>query len=271
MAARRRPVRFGSLIALLGVIVALGWLANVFKSLPRDQVNALVTVAIVIGAGIVLWFFLGKRFPEKKLDAAVATHLDALLKRRAQLLRQDAYGRTKTEKWEDEIGYFLREHVVPTLRMRERRTLVRQHARAVARVGEQVTKAAATRSVFEAFSDRMTPMEFEAFCAEELRRNGWIATVTQTSRDQGVDVIAVKDGRRVVLQCKLYGKPVGNKAVQEAAAGRAHERAAFGAVVSNIGYTAAAQQLAATNGILLLHYSELARLEEKLAAPPTAS
>jgi restriction system protein len=54
----------------------------------------------------------------------------------------------------------------------------------------------------------------------------------------------IKNNVRVVLQCKLYGGPVGNKAVQEAAAGRAHERADFGIVVTNNRYTSAAEQLA---------------------------
>jgi restriction system protein len=85
------------------------------------------------------------------------------------------------------------------------------------------------------------------------------------SRDQGVDVVAEKDGCRVVLQCKLYARPVGNKAVQETAAGRAYEQADYGAVVTNHKYTLAAEQLAATNGVLLLHYRDLPDLENLLA------
>ena len=95
-------------------------------------------------------------------------------------------------------------------------------------------------------------------------RAGWEASVTMQSRDQGVDVIAEKNGLRVVLQCKLYARPVGNKSVQEAAAGRAHERAHRGAVVTNNSYTPSAEQLAATNGILLLHYRDLENLEALL-------
>ena len=81
-------------------------------------------------------------------------------------------------------------------------------------------------------------------------------------------MIAERAGKRVVLQCKLYSGPVGNGAVQEIAAGRAHERADFGAVVTNSRYTAPAEQLAATNSILLLHYRDLLRLEEMLPTRP---
>ncbi len=76
-----------------------------------------------------------------------------------------------------------------------------------------------------------------------------------------MDVVAEKNHVRVVLQCKLYKRPVGNKAVQEAAAARAHERANFGFVVSNSKYTQDAEQLASTNSILLLHYSDLRNLD----------
>ena len=80
------------------------------------------------------------------------------------------------------------------------------------------------------------------------------------SRDQGVDVVAEKDDVRVVIQCKKYARPVGNKSVQEVAAARAHEQARYGIVVTNNRYTPAAEQLASTNGILLLHYSDLQNL-----------
>ena len=51
----------------------------------------------------------------------------------------------------------------------------------------------------------------------------------------------------VVLQCKLYARPVGNKAVQEVAAARTFYDAGFAAVVSNADYTEAARRLARRN------------------------
>jgi len=56
----------------------------------------------------------------------------------------------------------------------------------------------------------MTPIKFETCCADYLRARGWKAKLTQTSGDQGVDVLARKNGKLVVLQCKLHSKPVGN-------------------------------------------------------------
>ena len=79
-------------------------------------------------------------------------------------------------------------------------------------------------------------------------------------------MIAQKDDIRVVLQCKLYSAPVGNKAVQEIVAGKAHEQAHHGDVVTNNRYTSAAEELASTNGVLLLHYSDLVKLEALLSS-----
>jgi hypothetical protein len=93
--------------------------------------------------------------------------------------------------------------------------------------------------------------------------------VTMQSRDQGVDVVAEKSGVRVVLQCKLYARPVGNKSVQEASAARAHEQADYGIVVSNNRYTQDAEQLASANKIILLHYTDLANLDDIIRLRPS--
>ena len=92
---------------------------------------------------------------------------------------------------------------------------------------------------------------------------GWQADATPPGADQGADVIAEQAGCRLVLQCKWVSRPVGNRAVQEAAAARAFYGASLAAVVSNQPYTSAAIQLAAGNGIRLLHHADLATL-----APP---
>jgi len=145
--------------------------------------------------------------------------------------------------------------------------LARERTMVVDLIQSRVEAAMQDQPAFQGFRDDLTAAEFEGFCAEELRRVGWNARVTMQSRDQGVDVVAEKSGVRIVLQCKLYAqRPVGNKAVQEAAAGRAHEQASYGIVVTNNRYTSAAEQLASTNGILLLHYRDLPNIDDILAS-----
>jgi restriction system protein len=115
------------------------------------------------------------------------------------------------------------------------------------------------------YRDAMTPEEFEHFCAAVLRRRGWSARVTQFSGDQGVDVVAEKRGLRIVVQCKKYSRPVGNRAVQEIVAAIAHENAGRGVVVATADYTPAARRLAASNNILLLRHNDLHRIDRLLA------
>ena len=83
--------------------------------------------------------------------------------------------------------------------------------------------------------------------------------LTGASRDQGADLIAERGGDRLVVQCKLLSRPVGNYAVQEVVAARSHHLCNRAAVVSNQRFTASAIELAATNNVELWHWSELAR------------
>lgn len=115
------------------------------------------------------------------------------------------------------------------------------------------------------FRDDMSPDEFEHYCAALLRQARWRADVTPASGDQGVDIVAEKRGLRIVVQCKMYSKPVGNRAVQEIVAGIAHVDAQRGVVVTTVGYTPAAEALAASNNVLLLHHSQLHRIDRLLA------
>ena len=100
--------------------------------------------------------------------------------------------------------------------------------------------------------DHMDGHEFEYFCADLLLKNGYDkAEVTPGSGDQGIDVIAYKDGIKFGVQCKCYTSDIGNKAVQEAYSGKEFYGCHIGAVLSNRFFTQAAKQLASRNRILL--------------------
>jgi restriction system protein len=119
--------------------------------------------------------------------------------------------------------------------------------------------------------ESITPREFEQHCADYLSLRGWQAHATKYSGDQGADVIAKKSGIVVVLQCKKYTKPVSNKAVQEVYAARAFVGAAKAAVVSNQSYTESARLLAKKTGVLLLHYTDLERLDSLISLNSTSN
>tara|TARA_B100001250_G_C19796760_1_gene789083 strand:+ start:1549 stop:2472 length:924 start_codon:yes stop_codon:yes gene_type:complete len=107
------------------------------------------------------------------------------------------------------------------------------------------------------YSEEMDPFEYESYCANQFIKNGWDASATQGTSDQGVDVIAKKDGIVLVAQCKKYSKPVGNKAVQEIVAGIKFYNANRGLVITNSSFTESAKKLASANDIKLLHHTEI--------------
>lgn len=100
--------------------------------------------------------------------------------------------------------------------------------------------------------DRMEGHQFEHFCAHLLSKNGFVEVdVTKGSGDQGIDIIAYKDGVKFGIQCKCYSSDVGNKAVQEAYAGKTYYSCHVGAVLTNRYFTHSAIDLSNSNGILL--------------------
>lgn len=100
--------------------------------------------------------------------------------------------------------------------------------------------------------DYMTGEEFEIFIAQILRSTGFYnINLTKGSGDQGVDILAEKDGIKYAFQCKRYDKPVGNKAVQEVFAGKFYYHCHTAVVVTNNYFTQSAKELAYENGVVL--------------------
>lgn len=100
--------------------------------------------------------------------------------------------------------------------------------------------------------DLMEGHEFEYFCADLLRKNGFHdVEVTRGSGDQGIDVIAYKDGMKYGVQCKCYGSDIGNKAVQEAFSGKTFYDCHVAAVLTNRYFTKSAKELSNMNKVLL--------------------
>lgn len=100
--------------------------------------------------------------------------------------------------------------------------------------------------------DLMEGHEFEYYCADLLRRAGFLEVeVTRGSGDYGVDILAELGGVTYAVQCKRYDGPVGVKAVQEAYAGRDYYDRMVGAVMTNQYFTRPAVEVARKLKILL--------------------
>lgn len=118
--------------------------------------------------------------------------------------------------------------------------------------------------------DHMNGIDFEGWCQRLLIINNYKNTSsTKASNDQGVDILAEKDGVRYAFQCKCYSTDLGNKPVQEVNAGKAIYRCHVGVVITNRYFTQGAKDAAEATGTLLWDRDYLSGLiEEALKIPP---
>ena len=112
--------------------------------------------------------------------------------------------------------------------------------------------------------DSMEGHDFEYWCADLLRKNGYEnVEVTPGSGDQGIDVLAEKDGIKYAIQCKCYSKDLGNTPVQEAEAGRVFYGCHVGVVMTNRYFTKGAKELAKKTRTILWDRDRLEEMLEK--------
>ncbi len=112
--------------------------------------------------------------------------------------------------------------------------------------------------------DQMDGHQFEYYCAELLRKNGFEnVEITKGSGDQGIDILAHKDGIRYAIQCKCYSSDLGNKPVQEAFAGKSIYRCHVAAVLTNRFFTQGAIDAADATGVLLWDRNKLKSFMDK--------
>lgn len=109
--------------------------------------------------------------------------------------------------------------------------------------------------------DKMSGNDFEKWCANLLLRNNFTQIeITPSSGDQGVDIIAVKDGKKYAIQCKRYNQKLGNKPVQEVHAGKTIYGCNIAVVVTNNYFTNGGKEAARALGVELWDRDVLQRM-----------
>jgi len=204
----------------------------------------------------------------QKIAASTEEHLDVLVKNRLCMVSKDAYGVVHEEKWHVECDYFLDKVVTRSFDEEElnRYALYDSETRVdMTTIIDDIVsvKQEAVEHEME-YNHDMDPNHYEQFCAVLARKCGWDAITTSGSGDQGADIVARKAGHTLVIQCKKYSKPVGNKAVQEVIAAREYMQADSAAVVSNSTYTKSAKALAHASQVHLLHHVDLLKLDKNI-------
>ena len=139
------------------------------------------------------------------------------------------------KRWENE-----HKHLLQALEKEKKAAIAKERAEKRRKtIALKKAQSALTKS-----TEKMTGAEFEVFIAHLFQKLGYKAEVTKLSGDQGVDVIAERDGIRIGIQAKCYSEPVGNAAVQEVIAGTSFYKLDKGFVVTNSSFTPAAKRLA---------------------------
>jgi len=252
---------FGFLGCLLLLVFLQGFskdsfLVSIFKTL------------LILGLGFVFFLLLGgmlnslKREPSKyeketmdKCKEVIKKHAPELIAKRRQLIKDKGYGVKDDTEWQKEKIFFIdqvvRKKVVTfMISTNELLPLIDSTLR------EETPGLLSNLSRPE----HGNPIAFENYCAGILEKHGWTVVTTKASGDQGADVIASKNGKKIVLQCKQYRGAVGNAAVQEVYSAMSHYGAQQAAVVTESKYTQAARSLASSTGVLLLGPEDLANL-----------
>jgi restriction system protein len=228
-------------------------------------VLSFIALALIVSVISIRRMMRGAAGLQLKIESAVSKHRVALVRQRRMLVRLDPYGNEILGAWNKEVAHFVESVILPTLTQSEFETAQNTatlNAMLDKLLFDPVAKAVKEKAAGDReFNSSMLPKEFEAHCAMVLSSVGWHATTTKATGDQGADVVAEKEGHRVVLQMKLLSTPVGNKAVQEAHSAKSHYKASAAVVVTNSSFTPSAQQLAQSTGVLLLHHSDLSELE----------
>ena len=112
--------------------------------------------------------------------------------------------------------------------------------------------------------DTMEGHDFEYYCADLLKKNGFInVAVTQGSGDHGIDILAEKDDISYAIQCKCYSSNIGNAAIQQALAGKKFYKRDIAVVLTNQYFTTQAKEEAEVFGVKLWDRDKLNELIEK--------
>jgi restriction system protein len=200
---------------------------------------------------------------QESLESVLTKHHEALMARIRQTLRRDPYGNLLVAKALDELQYFFKTVVL--------RMLINLTSDDQAFLQNAFT-AWVHKLDFEkifAGSNQLPPrnngLAYERRVASLLTDLGYSVSFTPESGDQGVDLIAHRQGRRIAVQCKDYQAPVGNDAVQQVFAGAAFYGAQSAFVIAPNGFTPAARRLAGSLGVLCGAHEELSNLLAKPA------
>jgi restriction system protein len=267
----------GILTGSLGlVLIAVAVVIMVVRAYPLEA----VTLSVVVVGGI-CWFkrWSAWRFQvecqraEACADRQLERHRKTLISCFRQSIRPTRFGGEDTSLWQRHIATFLYSEVAPELSSASvpRSGDLDAHLAGYADAWVRSANARDRSGDQPIDPRRLIATEYEQYCASILSGGGWTVQPTPATGDRGADVIADRDGQRLVVQCKLCVQPVGNKAVQEVYSARSLYDGDHACVVAPNGFTAQAERDAYALGVRLLHHLDLKSFADGLCDWPSVS
>jgi restriction system protein len=245
-----------------------------------DALTIIILIIALIFCVVKVWslgddlFGITRRTENKKADQLYSkfqddlnyvlnNNLDGVIAAYRRLVTSDAFGEKRYDKFSKELKKFIFKKSTVWQSLDSLNYEVPFEDIWQSAVIKQIELVIQSQDEEMSYDPKMDPYDYEIFCANEFKRSGWDAQETKASSDQGVDVVANRDGLKLVAQCKKFAKPVGNSAVQEIVAGMKYYDAALGVVIAPNGYTPSAVKLASANDIQLIHHTEIKNLVSK--------
>ena len=271
---RSRSSILGNIINAVGfLILASLCLFPLIFNIALDNFGYFAALLIIVFAIYAWRKSICKRRLDVILNIQMKNYQSSLLSYYRTSIYTDDFGNVYKEKWEKHVDTFLKTKIVPGVGNFQKWKASASGQRAAYLVDQFTSQKDEEQRLNKphlAIEARdLTPAKYEQHCADILSHLGWNVRVTQASRDHGADVVAEKYGHRLVLQCKRYAQPVGNKAVQEVHSALHLYDGTIGCVIAPAGFTAQAKREANGLRVQLLHHSELEALNDRLQSVAT--
>jgi restriction system protein len=204
--------------------------------------------------------------------AEIQAQASALRAAKSDSERPDRYGTLHPDGWDREKTAFIDSRIAPRLRAAGYETMlptllpaieteIERRANALVEPSRPETESAAGHlngAKPEAVDAELS--DYASRCASLLRSAGWTTDPSPAAYSKAVDIFAERNGRKLLLQCKGGGAPVGVEAVQQVFTLKDRRRADIAAIITHAPFTRAAQQMASANGVHALHDEDLMRL-----------
>lgn len=205
----------------------------------------------------------------------LAVHIDALARRREQLIITDDYGHNDCEQWISEKKRFIKNIATPYIskKFNSRRGPNFKLLLKFIEGPNDTEMPDFTFNMMDYYIDELLSArpkkndntfnavsngrDYEHYVSSIFKKHSWNSRVTKGSGDQGADIVATKKTITIVAQCKFYSSPVGNKSVQEIYSAKGYYDGDIACVVTNQSYTKAARSAAGKLGVYLLHHDQI--------------